>query len=111
MLSCYNFNTEWLSTQSSAQHELFPFTSNLIVSANQFDNTTIQFLNEDVGWDIGSCLAKELKNVESGCLSSLAKILYQIGKVLFIPGLIIAGYIGALSLICTYLTCCTLCGV
>ena len=64
------------------------------------------------GWSdvLSLSLSLSFGSVALGCLSTFAEILYQLGNTLFIPGLVIGSYCLALSLISSYLTCCTLCG-
>jgi len=63
-----------------------------------------------VGLTFSLSLSLFFGSVALGCLSTFAEILYQLGNTLFIPGLVIGSYCLALSLISSYLTCCTLCG-
>merc|ERR1712118_407059 len=81
-----------------------------IQSPSTISNDTLQDISKDVGWNVSKCLYYETENVNYGCLRTLAMILYQVGTVLFIPGLVIASYILLLSLASSYLTCCAMCG-
>ncbi|WZN60212.1 hypothetical protein HKI87_02g17410 [Chloropicon roscoffensis] len=92
-----------------AQAELFNATGSLQTPAT-VTNETLSEISSAAGYNVGKCLYYETENVALGCLSTFAEILYQLGNTLFIPGLVIGSYCLALSLISSYLTCCTLCG-
>jgi len=96
-------------THCPAQYQIFEGTGS-IQSPSTISNDTLQDISKDVGWNVSKCLYYETENVNYGCLRTLAMILYQVGTVLFIPGLVIASYILLLSLASSYLTCCALCG-
>lgn len=91
-----------------------PARSQIFKSTGQFggttDNATLSEISASAGYDVGACLESEVQNEAVGCLRSLSEILYQLGNVLFIPGLVLGGYFLVLSLISSYMTCCTLCG-
>merc|ERR1712010_1122 len=91
-----------------------PARSQIFKSTGQFggttDNATLSEISASAGYDVGVCLESEVENEAVGCLRSLSEILYQLGNVLFIPGLVLGGYFLVLSLISSYMTCCTLCG-
>ncbi|QDZ23441.1 hypothetical protein HOP50_10g59800 [Chloropicon primus] len=104
-----NFTEVQVITGCPAQRELHKATGSL-QTPSTITNQTMEAISEEVGYNVGKCLYYETSNVEFGCLRTLAEILYQVGNVLFIPGLVIGGYCFVLSLVASYLTCCTLCG-
>mmetsp|Transcript_6762 Transcript_6762/g.17222 ORF Transcript_6762/g.17222 Transcript_6762/m.17222 type:complete len:283 (+) Transcript_6762:234-1082(+) len=103
-----NFTQEEVLTHCPAQHKIYFTTSSLTTN---IDNATLAEVDEKAGWSVSNCLEDEREFVSMGCLSTLAELLYRMGNALFIPGLIIAGYLLVLSLIASYLTCCSLCCV
>jgi len=70
-------------------------------------NATLEALGDQVGWDVEKCYYEEQKTLSFGCLRTFAEILYEVGNILFIPGLVIACYVFLLSAIASYLNCCT----
>merc|ERR1711977_487199 len=104
-----NFTQTEVLSGCPAQAELYQATSAL-QTPSTVNNQTLRAISDEVGYNVAKCLYYETDNVDFGCLRTLAEIMHQVGQVLFIPGLVIGGYCFLLSLIASYLTCCTLCG-
>ena len=103
-----NYTQSEILSSCPAQYQIYQTTGQL-TDPSTVTNSTLAPINDKAGWNVGECLANETQNVDFGCLRTLAEILYQVGKVLFIPGLIIGSYILVLSLLASYLQCCTCC--
>lgn len=100
-------NTQDILVHCPAQNEIFKTLGDL---SPAFNNGTLFGVNDSSGWGVTECLDTELSNADTGCLASIAKLVYEAGTNLFIPLLVIGGYLALLSSFATYLTCCTLCG-
>jgi hypothetical protein len=101
-----NYSQSEVLSSCPAQYTIFGYTGQL-TDPSTVTNSTLAPINDQAGWNVAECLANETRYLDFGCLRTLAEILYQVGKVLFIPGLVIGSYILVLSLLASYLQCCT----